>query len=213
MSALLQQFKTLPRAAQWLAYLAVVLLVFFGIIKPLWGLSDTVGGDASKLETAIARHNDLSSADSGDGGYIASTQAVFGTPMMPKAGGLKPEDFTRVVDGILESHQITDRNVNERPKTPMASLKPEYKTLLGVTGIDRLTLEVTFEARPSDVAAILADLERAPEVAAISRVRIDHNNSRNGDIEEVVRTTIIAEAWLAASGTPAAPTSTGEVIP
>jgi len=138
---------------------------------------------------------------------------VYGKPKMPSAGGLKPEEFTRVVNGILESHKINGGNINERSKTRMTGLSADQKSILGVSDIDRQILEVTFEATPTEVAALLADLERAPEVAAISRVRIDHANSRSGDIEELVRTTIIAEAWLAASGTPAPPASTGEVTP
>jgi hypothetical protein len=63
--------------------------------------------------------------------------------------------------------------------------------------IDRLILEVTFEADPSTVISVLADLEKAPEVTTVSRVRIDKTNNRD-DTVRTVRATITPEAWILA---------------
>jgi hypothetical protein len=85
-------------------------------------------------------------------------------------------------------------------------------------------LEVSFESRQETVIEVLAALERAKEVAAISRVRIDKTGMRDEEMQ-MVRATILPEAWIATSGagaaytpsTPNTPRSTNpsetEVIP
>jgi hypothetical protein len=195
MNALLQKFKALPRAAQWLVYLGLVLIAFFAVAMPLLSFSDSVGNNASTLEAAILRRNDFASSASGDGKYIVDSQTAFGSPLMPATAGLKPEAFTRAVDRILENHQVTDRNVTERK----VAMTRDQALALHVPALDRLILEVSFEADPKTVIAILAELERSPEVAAVSRVKIDRTNIRNEE-DRLVRATITPEAWIAASG-------------
>jgi hypothetical protein len=201
MNNLFSKFMALPRVAQWAIEAIAFLIVFFGIVKPVWSLGDSVGDKASRLESAIARRNDFASPASGDGANLAAYKAAFGTPMMPKDGGLKPEAFTRVVDSVLESHNVTDRNVTER----RIRMTKEQSDVLGPFPIDRLIEEVTFEADPATVVAILAELERSPEVAAVSRVRLDRASVRGGmnlgdaEDEQHVRATITPEAWIVAS--------------
>jgi hypothetical protein len=198
MSSLLQKFNALPRAAQWLAYLAVFIVAFFAIIKPVMNYSDTVSAKASQIEDALSKQNDFASATGGNGGILTALQSVYGTPLRP-GGGLKPEAFTRVVDGILENHGITDRTVTER-KVRMSGMDHDQASALGVAELDRLILEVTFEAQPDVVVAILAELERAPEVASVSRIKMDRSISRISDDDHLVRATLTPEAWIAAAG-------------
>ncbi len=216
MSALVQKWNALPRAARWLAYLVVFVGLYFGVITPLWNMVDRSGQRAAGLERTLNRAKELSSTESSDGALIASVQSAFGRPMMPGASRLTPEAFGRVVDGILEGHDVLDRTVTER-KVPMAQADAER---LRAGPVDRLILEVTFEAKQETVIAILADLERAQEVAAVSRVRIDRTGIRDEELQ-LVRATISPEAWIATSSagasTPAPqPRSTNpieEVIP
>ena len=211
MSALIQQFTSLPRAVKWLIYLMLFMVGFFLLIKPALNFSDTVSEKAAKLESALAARNDFNASESGNGGIITALQGVYGTPLRP-GGGLNPESFRRVVNGILENHNITDSTINERPKVQMSGLTPEQASALGIASVDRLILEVTFEAHPEDVIAILAELERSPEVASVSRVKIDKAVSRLADDDHLVRATLTPEAWIAASSSGPTP-GTSEVIP
>lgn len=212
MSSLLQKFSTLPRALKWLIYLGVFLLGFFAIIKPAWTFGDTVSEKASRLEKALAARNEFNATDAGKGKRITDLQGFYGTPLRP-GGGLNPEAFRRVVNGILENHNITDSTINERPKVAMSGLTPDQASALGIASVDRLILEVTFEARPDDVVAILAELERSPEIASISRVKIDRSVSRLTDEEHLVRATLSPEAWIAASSSSGPTSGPGEVFP
>lgn len=211
MSALIQQFSALPRALKWLIYLGLFMVGFFLVIRPALTFSDTVSAKAANLESALAARNDFNASDAGNGGIITALQGVYGTPLRP-GGGLNPEAFRRVVNGILENHNITDSTITERPKMQMSGLSSEQTSALGIASVDRMILEVTFEAHPEDVVAILAELERSPEVASVSRVKIDKSVSRLADDDRLVRATLTPEAWIAASSS--GPTSgPGEVFP
>ena len=197
MSSLFQRFAALPRAIKWLVYLGLFLVGFFLVIRPAQNFSDTVSEKAKHLEDALAARNDFNTSDAGNGGIITALQGVYGTPLRP-GGGLNPESFRRVVNGILENHNITDSSINERPRVQMSGLTPEQASALGIASVDRLILEVTFEASPEVVIAILAELERSPEIASVSRVKIDRSISRLSEDEHLVRATITPEAWIAA---------------
>ena len=118
-----------------------------------------------------------------------------------------------VVNGILENHNITDSTINERPKVQMSGLTPDQASALGIASVDRLILEVTFEASPESVIAILAELERSPEIASVSRVKIDRSISRLADDEHLVRATLTPEAWIAASSSGGPTSGPSEVFP
>jgi len=61
--------------------------------------------------------------------------------------------------------------------------------------IDRLVREVQFEGTPEQIAAVVSDLENAPEIAAVSRVQV-----RRGDQQDtaarMLKVTVAAEAWV-----------------
>lgn len=192
MTGLVEKWNALPRAARWLAYLVVFVGLFFGAVQPLWNLVDRIGARAASLENALRRSKELSTADSSEGAVIASAQGSFGKPLMPGSSRLTPGAFGRVVDGILEGHLVQDRTVMERT-VPMAQADADR---LRAGKINRLILDVTFEAKQETVIAILADLERASEVAAVSRVRIDRTGMRDEEAQ-LVRATISPEAWIA----------------
>ena len=64
-----------------------------------------------------------------------------------------------------------------------------------------------------DMQFILAELERSPEIASISRVKIDRSVSRLTDEEHLVRATLSPEAWIAASSSSGPTSGPGEVFP
>ena len=190
----MQKWIALPRALQWLTYLVLFVGFYFGVITPLWNMVDKTGDRAAGLQRTLSRAKELSTTESPDGAMIASVQSSFGRPLMPGSSRLTPEAFGRVVDGILEGHEVQDRTVTERT-VQMAQADADR---LRAGKVNRLILEVTFEAKQETVIAILADLERAPEVAAVSRVRIDRTGIRD-EGTQLVRATISPEAWIAVS--------------
>ena len=113
------------------------------------------------------------------------------------ATALKPEAFSRIINTILENNKVTPNNINEHPPVRLSG---DAATALGVP-INRIIIEFSFEASPETVAAVLAELERTPEVAAVSRVKIDRSGVRGGanDDDRLVRATLSPEAWIVAT--------------
>ncbi|HVU64019.1 MAG TPA: hypothetical protein VHC70_08585, partial [Phycisphaerales bacterium] len=185
--SLVEQWRRTPRVVKWAVYAGLVLVGFFAL-TPVWNLWKRTEARASTLESALKQRAGFATDQSRDDSVITSVREKLGSPNMPSK--LKAEAFAKVVDDILDRNNVTQRNVPER-RTPLG---PETTQTLGMGHIDRLILEVTFEADPSTVISVLADLEKAPEVTTVSRVRIDKTNNRD-DTVRTVRATITPEAW------------------
>ncbi len=193
MSTLKDRWNTLPRAAKWLAFAGAFAATWLVIDRFVLVFGDRLSSRADALETALRRERELSAVDSGDGAVIHASQGVFGRPRFPGEKPLAPETFYRLVDGILQSHGVADSRIEESK----VRLTGDSVRALGVGEVDRLILTVTFEADPETVITVLSDLERAPEVAGVGKVRIDKVTSgRPGESDRLVRATLMPEAWL-----------------
>src|SRR5262249_11181020 len=162
--------QTLPRVVQWAIWAGAFLLVFLVVIKPALIISDRIETDASRLASAMARRSDLTSPGASDAGLITYSVAVSGTPLMPARGAtaLKAVTLCGVATIIILDIGVTAVTIERL----LVRLSGDTASALGVP-IIRIIIEVTSEASPEVVSAVLADLERAPEVAAISLVKID----------------------------------------
>lgn len=176
---------------RWSLVAGVVVLGGYFALTPLWNKAESLKRRGDSLESALRKRADFATEKSIDGAVITGTLEKLGSPNMP--GKLKAEAFARVVDGVLSRNQVVG-SVTERK----VRLATEATATLGMGTIDRLILEVTFEATPDTVVAILAELEKAPEVAAVSRVRIDKSVARD-EGSQTVRATITPEAWVLAA--------------
>lgn len=179
---------------RWSLVAGVTILGGYFALTPVWNKIASLDRRGDMLESALNRREGFATDKSIDGAVIAGTLEKLGAPSMP--GKLKAAAFARVVDGVLSRNKVEDRNVTERK----VRLAREATDTLAMGNIDRLILEVTFEATPETVAAILSELEKAPEVAAVSRVRIDKSVLRD-EGAQLVRATITPEAWVLASDT------------
>lgn len=209
MSAAMNWWQGLPRAAKWLIALVLFVVGYFAVFEPVLDFSNRVGADASKIELALTREKAFASSDADSGSTITSTIKAFGRPKMP--GDLKPEAFSRLVNGILEGHGVMTPVISER-RVPLAGeAAATLASTLNIGKIDRLIIEVSFDADPATVVSVIAALEQAREVAAVGRIRIDKPSGR-GDEDQLVRATISPEAWIAAAPS-SSPSPSSEVIP
>ncbi|MCC6321655.1 MAG: hypothetical protein IT438_09515 [Phycisphaerales bacterium] len=204
MSQLLASFSALPRSAKWIVASVVVLVAYFLIIEPVLDRTNRFAGEADALERSLTRAYEIGSDSSDDGKAVLSATQVFGRPRLPTDSSLRPESIQRVVDEILDTHNVEDANKRESSATlqddTLSALKPSEGRF------ERYIVEVSFDATQETVAHVLADLERSPSVSAISRVRIDRSGfasstGRAPDSAEtsgprLVRATIAAESWV-----------------
>lgn len=213
MNTLLQKYASLPRAGKWLVWTLVLVVVYFGVVEPVLTITAQSKSHADTLAAGLAREQALTSQDSEQGRILEDGRRSFGEPYLPEDPANRPEALHNAVDAILQKHNIGNRVKNER-HVRMAS--DEASQLLGALAatstVERLILDITFEASPDTVHSILAELEQAREVAAISRVEIRRPDVGGGrgappsSGTKTVKATISPEAWIvtttAAGGAP-----------
>lgn len=199
MKRLVDSVMRLPRAARWAVLAAVVFGAYFLVVEPLLDLTNRHAAAADAIESNLRRAGELSSDDSDTGRIIATGIRAFGRPKLPTDPSARPEVIHRVVDDVLELHGVENRTKTERSST----LTGERARALAEGGrIERYIVEVSFDAPQEAVAGIIADLERSPEISAVSRVKIDRTavggrwGEESADEHGMVRATIAAETWV-----------------
>lgn len=205
MSALIAFYRNLPRAGRWLVLFGAFCIGYFLVIDKVMQHTAEVRLKADQLESDFNRERALADTTSEEGRALSSGIANFGQPMLPVDRNNRAESLNRTVDEVLARHAITNSTKTE--KNPSFGAAPQIPVIAGSGATaQRIVLEIAFEATPEKVIAVLADLERAPGVAAVGRLRIDRTSvsARYGleDLEEaedparLVRATIAPEAWV-----------------
>lgn len=208
MNKLLDSFNTLPRAVRWLLIFAAFLAAYYLVLEPALDATNTARNRADQLEATLRRERSLLAANSLAGRELERGAATYGVPRHPTDPTARPETLQRSVNTILLKHGVENAVYSERSGT----IRPdEAVAVVGAAAkLDRYVLDVIFETTPAVAMAILADLEQASEVTAVSRIKIDKSLAGRGRSADAgsgraVRVTIAVESWIAA---PAATSST-----
>jgi hypothetical protein len=227
MTAVMNWFQTLPRAGKWGVLFAIACAAYFGILEPAMLTTSRLSAKADALDESLSKLDAL-----GGSGGDAVALSSFGAPLLPGDPESRQDLVYNAVNTILARHGVRDRDITER-QSPLRN--EDAAALLGSSatapvagersGVTRLILEITFDASPETISAVVADLEAAPEIATISRVKVDRNSGANGSrssrgrgSSRNLRATIVPEAWVAtsqrsgssATGTPSVATDAPE---
>lgn len=196
-------YAALPRAGKWLVWLVAFVAGFIIINDGVLTWHDRWTQRADVLETRLRRLRELGDVSSEQGRVIATRMTNFGRPALPSSSTQVAESLTRRINYVFDDAGIDDRTQTEKSAS--------FKAKGSDARVDRVIIEVTFEADPRTVASILAALESAPEVTTISRARIDKQNAgysggRNGGSASsgsrggLVRATLAVEGWANPEG-------------
>jgi len=217
MSQLLTKFSTLPRSMKWLVIFLIFTVVYFVIVEPSLDQVNKLNVKADRLALGLKQERDLLSADSAKGKLLADGRRLFGEPLLPGDPANRPEAIHTAVDQVLAKNGVTKSVKNER-RIPFRG--DELANLLGssIQGTaERIVLDLTFEASPEVVTAILTQLEQAPEIALVGRVELrrpdagrDPKSGAPVAVGRTLKVTISPEAWVVntASGMSTAGTAT-----
>ncbi len=191
MEGLISWYQGLPRAMRWALLAGVLLVMYFGIYEPAALKADDLDLRADRLERLIERERDLSESDD------SALARAFGLPDAVVDSRVALDE--RVAE-VLSSHGVRDRRIEGAP-TPLRLTQAQRLAGIGGT-LERLVLTVTFEASPEVATSVIADLERAPEVAALERIelRAVEGSASSGAGARTVRATIGVETWLKSGG-------------
>jgi hypothetical protein len=184
-----ERWRSFPRAARWTALAAAFLVLYFTAIEPALDLTASWTARADAIEAAMIARRDPGAAQ-----RDALAASRFGTPLLP-GGPERSAELNARVEQVLRGRDVGALTIRARAPVPLgrsafAGLVPES------VSAQRLILDVDFECDPALAAAILADLEQAPEVAAVNRV-ILRRDDREG--KRLLRVTLSPEAWVFAS--------------
>lgn len=189
-----ERFTALPRVVRWLLWAVLGLGAYYFVIEKVVEKTSALNALATIKADRLARIEAGAAAlDSAQSGVNAGVQR-FGLVALPGDAKERSEAFSKRVAEILHARSVHDHTSTVKD-TPLgagpllASVGADYR-------IDRLVTELQFDASPETVAAVLADLERAPEVTCVSRVQVRKATAQGGKSGgRMLKTTIAAEVW------------------
>lgn len=181
------RWQSLPRAARWLILAAAFVALYFASVEPALDATARLSLRADALQSALDRQR--STRD--DSAALAA--ARFGDPLLP-GGPDRLAALNARVEQVFRERRVSALTIRTRAPIPLgrgsfAGAIPESEQ------VQRLILDIDFEADPDTAAHVLADLERAPEVAAVSRVSLRRLEK---DGRRLVQASLSPEAWIIA---------------
>ena len=191
MNILIAKYRRLPRAGRWGLWALVVVAVSVGLVEPILDRINTVNGKADDRAGALIA---LAKNPIGEhASEMVSGVRKFGDVLLPGDPDIRSVAFEKRITAVLDKHKIKNNSTTSRTmplgQGPLRDVYGEGER------IDRLVREVQFEGTPEQIAAVVSDLENAPEIAAVSRVQV-----RRGDQQDtaarMLKVTVAAEAWV-----------------
>lgn len=215
MKGLIARFAAMPRAARWLILGGVGIGAYFALVEPVLDatakLNAACASRLARLETAARDHPTDSSVESD----VKLGVQRYGLVSMPGAPKDRSEALNRRIAQVLMAHSVRDVTTTVK-ETPLSGNALARELSAGGSGgaasaesgsdirVDRLVTELQFEASPETVAAVVADLEKSPEIATVSRLQVRKavasgggggGNGSKGSSSRLVKAVIAAEAW------------------
>lgn len=193
MTTLQQRILSLPRAAKWALAALVAFAAYFGLVEPVLDAYNRFSVQADNRAAVLASFEAGGDAVRQADESVSIGSRRFGNVEFPGDAETRPVQFNQAVDEILRKHRITGQTSTTR----VAQLGAGPLTLkLGKEfRVERIMKDIQFQAEPERVAAVIADLERTPVIAAVTRVQIRQADSRD-EGERVVRAVVGVEAWV-----------------
>lgn len=196
MNALIDRYRSIPRSGQWLILFVIGLGLFFGVVLPVLDQANAWKNKADTKLARLSRSGHEAEVLSAAEGEIKNGLARFGPVELPGIAKERSDALNRKIGQVLRAHGVTNHtsSVKEMP-LGSASFDQEFGADVRV---ERLVAELQFDASPETVAAVLAELEQSPEVAAVSRLQIRKgtgNGQEKKSASKTVKATIAVEAW------------------
>lgn len=195
MSGLLSSYSRLPRALRWAVLAGIGVALYFLAVEPLVDQVNRLTSASDSKAATLASHAKSAAALQQDAERVALGVKRFGQVLPPGDPEQRALEFNRAVDEILKTNGVRDHTTTARtspmgPGPLVAKAGAEFR-------VDRLIKDIQFSSDPETAAAVIADLERNPAVATVSRLQVRQADSRD-KTSRVVRVSLAAEAWLLA---------------
>ncbi len=188
---LFTRFAQLPRAAQLAiggAVLVLITMTYPTLLIKHWNKRAD-----ERLEILQSSSNQNRSTPEAE--RLQDTIIALGRVSRPASQSQAGNKLSTAVDSVLRAQGVPNWSfrLNRPSRLPPTTLLP---ILRGSQRVERITGDVSFVATPDVTMAIIAELERHPEIESITSVDLSKiaGGARKLDVRLVV------EAWLLARG-------------
>lgn len=196
MRSIEQTIRDLPRAGRWLLIAAGAFVGYFAIVQPVLDTILNLNGRAAGARSELGYEGRERAAREQAGAEVRAGTGMFGTVAFPGEAAERSQAFNRRINEVLSKNAVT----GDRRITRTAPMEPGAMDAFAGQNkrVDRLIMDIQFNASPEQVSAVLADLESSPEIAAISRVQLRRETGSEGGAApgRTLRVNLSAEAWL-----------------
>lgn len=196
MTTLLARLRALPRALRWSLAGAAVIAGYLLVIAPALDKTAEFRVKADQLAAELEDQARVRTSVAGAARSVEQTVAVFGRPASPATMSEQAGTLARRVNAIFETHKVANQRASYRDP---ASLMPDPpRSLVGANQrIERVAVELSFECDLPTLLAVMTDLEKSPEIAAIARINIRKSQpSGRGRAGSTLLVNLAAEGWL-----------------
>lgn len=196
MSTLAHRWNRLPRATKWAVYAGVGFALYFGALEPVLNWTTSLGvraqNNAERLKDLRAQADQRSEATT----TLKRATRLYGDVLPPGPRDERVSAASQSINSVLRENDA--RNVDFSSRAPSAlrsSTLPDFVGDPENQELQRVSFDVSFEATPERAVAIIAALERVPEITLIADLGIDRSNS---DDERLVEVSLSPEVWVVA---------------
>ncbi|GEM_PF-1580028 len=192
---LLARLWALPRSVQWAMWGGLAFAAYFGIVEPVLNRTSEMSGRASALEASLRTYAASKSKLDAAASMAKVGERQFGLVALPVDTTKRSTEFSSAIDEIFKRHGISNMTSGNR-STPLE--KGSLVTLMGASGqqrVEKLVNDLSFQATPEQVIAVLADLEREPLVTTIPRINIRQSDGQDR-FNRLLRVSIAVETWV-----------------
>jgi hypothetical protein len=189
--ALAKRWKSLPRATKWIVIAALATGAYFAI-EPVLDARMLAASRADEAAEQLHQFSQRSRQFQQAQQDIGRGTTQFGDVEMPGAGTNVVSTASNKIREALSDRGITEWNIQTRRGVPLGR---------GVLGellegddqeIQRVTFDVQLTDTPEVVTAVLAEIERMPEVTTIGSVEI----RKSGGDGRKVQARLTPETWI-----------------
>ncbi len=184
-------FKGMPRAMRWGILAVVGIALYFLAIEPAVDQINAWGNEADLHQTTLESFNTQGGTQQKAIQALSLGQRHYGDVEFLGDEATRTVQFNSAVDSVLKSNNIP--NAKNRWKNAPLGQGVLAAKMGTETRIERVTRDIEFDATPEAVAAVVAELERTPVVASVSRVTVRMNEGSEG---RQVHAVVTAEAWI-----------------
>lgn len=188
-----QQFRTLPRAIQWLSFALLAVVMYIVVNDYVWALSRDWNAKADTIESQVRDAGNIKMREL-QARTLEPVVVALGPVELPLKQTPSGEALNAAWTEIKSKYRsVTDERFDAKGAATVSNVLT--RIMPPGTKIDRISAELRFDATVGDAISIIADLESRPEVESISTVRI----TKLPPIKKV-RVNLTIDAWVISEG-------------